>query len=356
MYLLPGSFLEFGSIAAVAVSRWLTSRATGAFPVRGDRTDDYRDGVARVRRIARLAGIWVLAIALGVTGCSAIYDTVTSAGSKPARELAPSGSFVEAAGVLTHYEHFGSAGSPIVLIGGFLEPSDTWDGVARLLGRHHRVYAMDIAGFGYSQRSGTYRLGDWQRQLDAFMRVLRIGPALLVGHSLGAGVVAAQAIAHPARTSGIVFVDGDGLATGGGPAILRDLVVDPYRTAAFRIVKGWDWAMRTIIREAYSPEKVHIGAAEIARWRRPLEVDGTEDALAAMVHDGLQGLQLSDLARVTVPAAVVFGEDDTSVPVASGRRVARVLHAHMTLIPGAGHLSQITHPAAVAAVIAHAAG
>ena len=313
--------------------------------------------MARVRRIARLGGLWLLAIALGVTGCSAIYDTVTSPGTKPARELAPSGSFVEADGTLTHYEHFGSTGSPIVLIGGFLEPSDTWDGVARVLAKAHRVYAMDIAGFGYSQRSGKYRLADWQRQLDAFMRALGIGRALLVGHSLGAGVVAAQAIAHPARTSGIVFVDGDGLASGGGPAILRDLIVDPYRTSAIRIIRGWDWAMRTIIREAYSPEKVHIGAAELARWRRPLEVDGTEDALATMIHDGLQGLHIADLARVRVPATVVFGQYDTSVPISSGRRVAAVMHAPpVTIIPGAGHLSQITHPRAVAAVITRAAG
>jgi pimeloyl-ACP methyl ester carboxylesterase len=57
-----------------------------------------------------------------------------------------------------------------------------------------------------------------------------------------------------------------------------------------------------------------------------------------------------------VPAVVVFGQHDTSVPVASGRRVAAILHAPMTVIPGAGHLTQITHPAAVAAVIERAAG
>ena len=204
----------------------------------------YRGGMARISRIAKRTGLWVLAVAIGVTGCSAVYNTVTSPGTKPARQLAPSGRFVEAGGVLTHYERFGSTGSPIVLVGGFLEPSDTWDGVARLLAKHHRVLAMDLAGFGYSQRSGKYRLGDWQRQLDAFMRALGIRRALLVGHSLGAGVIAAQALAHPGRTSGIVLVDGDALASGGGPGFLRDLIVDPYRTSVFRIVRGWDWAMR----------------------------------------------------------------------------------------------------------------
>jgi pimeloyl-ACP methyl ester carboxylesterase len=258
--------------------------------------------------------------------------------------------------VLTHYERFGTHGSPIVLVGGFLEPSDTWDGVARSLARNHRVVAMDLAGFGYSERTGNYRLADWRRQLDAFQRALGFSRALLVGHSLGAGVVAAEAIAHPARTSGIVLVDGDALAGGGGPAILRDLIVDPYRTSAFRIVTGWDWAMRAIIRQAYSPDAVHIDGRELERWRRPLRVDGTEGALARMLANGIQGLQPADLARVRVPASVVFGQHDGSVPVSSGRRVAAALHAPMTIIPGAGHLSHITHPRAVAAVIARAAG
>jgi pimeloyl-ACP methyl ester carboxylesterase len=316
----------------------------------------YRGGMARISRIAKRTGWTVVAVAIGVTGCSAVYNTVTSSGTKPARQLAPSGRFVEAGGVLTHYERFGTTGPAIVLVGGFLEPSDTWDAVARRLAKDHRVLAMDLAGFGYSERDGKYHLADWQRQLDAFMRALGIHRALLVGHSLGAGVIGAQALAHPARTSGIVFVDGDGLATGGGPQVLRDLIVDPYRTSAFRIVKGWDWVMRRIIRQAYAPDPVHIDARELARWRRPLEVDGTEDALATMIGDGIQGLHLNDLARVRVPASVGFGARDSSVPVASGRRVARVLHAPLTIIPGAGHLTQITHPAAVAAVIARAAG
>jgi pimeloyl-ACP methyl ester carboxylesterase len=306
------------------------------------------DRVRQTRRIAKRVGIGALAIALGVTGCSAIYNVATSAREQSGRALAPSGRFVEAGGVLTHYERFGTHGSPIVLVGGFLEPSDTWDRVARILGGNHRVFAMDLVGFGYSERSGRYLLADWQRQLDAFMLAVGVSRALLAGHSLGAGVIAAEGLAHPGRTSGIVLVDGDALA-GGGPGFVRDLIVDPYRTSAFRIVLGWDWAMREIIRKAYSPERVHIGERELGRWRRPLRVDGTEGALARMISNGIQGLQLADLARVRVPAAVVFGQHDTSVPVASGRRVAAALGAPLTIIPGAGHLSQITHPRAVAA-------
>ena len=309
----------------------------------------------RAKRIAKRIGIVVLGVALGVTGCSAVYNVATSPDEQSGRSLAPSGRFVDAGDVLTHYERFGTHGPAIVLIGGFLEPSDTWDAVARDLARNHRVFALDLAGFGYSERSGHYLLADWQRQVDDFMRAVGVQHALLAGHSLGAGVAAAEALAHPGRTDGVVLVDGDALAGGGGPGVLRDLIVDPYRTSAFRIVLGWDWALREIIRKAYAPDPVHIDARELARWRRPLRVDGTEDALARMLSNGIQGVEIADLARVRVPATVVFGQHDSSVPVSSGRRVAAVLHAPMTIIPGSGHLSPITHPRAVAAVIARAA-
>ena len=100
--------------------------------------------MARTRRIAKRSLLGLLALALGVTGCSAAYNAVTSPATHPARELAPSGRFVEAAGVLTHYERFGKTGSPIVLVGGFLEPSDVWDGVARLLARTDPVHKVTI--------------------------------------------------------------------------------------------------------------------------------------------------------------------------------------------------------------------
>ena len=119
---------------------------------------------------------------------------------------------------------------------------------------------------------------------------------------------------------------------------------------------GWDWAMRRIIREAYAPGSgAHRRAASWRAGAGPLRVDGTEDALATMLSNGIQGLQIADLARVRVPATVVFGGRDSSVPVSSGRRVARVLHAPITIIPGARPSLADHAPAAVAAVIARAA-
>ena len=66
------------------------------------------------------------------------------------------------------YRRWGDTGSPIVLLGGFAEPSWVWHEVGPLLGRNHRVVAIDLPPFGYTQRSATRRSCSgwpWSRRL-----------------------------------------------------------------------------------------------------------------------------------------------------------------------------------------------
>ena len=112
-----------------------------------------------------------------------------------------------------------------------------WDRVGPVLARDgYRVYALDVRGFGYTQRRGPYTLAGDVAQLSAFLSALHLdaahgGTATLVGHSSGAAIVGALARAQPADVRGVVFLDGDGTPYGVGPAWVHHLVVDPYATA-----------------------------------------------------------------------------------------------------------------------------
>jgi len=77
---------------------------------------------------------------------------------KPATELY-GGPFVRADGTLLAYRTWGTQGSPVVLLGGAAESSWVWHDVGPLLARAgHRVYALDLPPFGYSERRGPYTL------------------------------------------------------------------------------------------------------------------------------------------------------------------------------------------------------
>jgi len=295
-------------------------------------------------------GIALAALILAATLASVAYNLVSTPRTRPATALYP-GPFVRLDGSLHAYRRWGTHGSPIVLVGGFAEPSWVWQRVAPLLASDHVVYAVDLPPFGYSERRGPYTLAAWADQVQAFQQALRLERPLLVGHSLGAAVVAEVARRDPSSVRGIVLVDGDALKGGGGPGWIRRVLVDPYFTSLYRIVVGSDWIVRRILRVAYGPERPPLTHALIARWVRPFSVSGTEGALRSMAGHGVAGLAFSELQTIHVPARVVFGSKDNAVPVSSGRRVAAALHAPLVVIPGAGHLGLLTAPAAVAAGI-----
>lgn len=302
-----------------------------------------------VRRILlRILLAIVLLLALAAAAAFA-YDELVPFRTYPTQALY-SGPFVRLDGRLVAYRQWGRAGTPIVLIPGFAEPSFVFDRVGPLLGRSHRVYALDLAGYGYSQRKPPYGLAGFTAETAAFIRHFRLRRPLVAGHSLGAAVALAVARRLPVR--GIVLADGDGLSEGTGPGFLRRLVVDPYRTAAFRIGVDSDWVVRHILSGAYGPLHPRLSHAEIERWRRPFHVDGTEAALWSMTADGVPGYRLADLRRMHVRALVLWGSKDTTDSLAAGRRSAAALHARLIVLPGAAHLSMLELPQAWARAVA----
>ncbi|HUZ16083.1 MAG TPA: alpha/beta hydrolase [Gaiellaceae bacterium] len=259
------------------------------------------------------------------------------------------GPFVRTDGTLLAYRTWGTRGSPVVLLGGAAEPSWVWHEVGPLLARAgHRVYALDLPPFGYSERRGPYTMTHWLGLLEGFERRLHIARPVIVGHSLGAGVAVAEGLARPRKVGGVVLLDGDALAFGGGRGWLSHLLVYPYFTAVYRIVTGSDWLVGTVLRNAWGPTPPSFSHATLAEFERPFRVDGTDAALKQLAAGGIPGLTLPELARLRVARAVIWGAEDTVDSLASGRATAAALHTRLVTIGGAGHLSMLVRPNAVA--------
>jgi pimeloyl-ACP methyl ester carboxylesterase len=306
------------------------------------------------RRWLRRLGLAVAAVALLVTIASFLYNWATDGREKPAAELYP-GPFVRVDGTTVAYRSWGDTGSPIVLLGGFAEPSWVWHEVGPLLGRSHRVVAIDLPPFGYTERVGDPSLAQWMTLVEAVTRRLGLQRPLLVGHSLGAAVAAGIALHHPADVSGIVLLDGDGLRGGGGGGLLGTLLIDPYVTSIYRLLTGSDFVFRQVLERALGPDRPPISSTMLGEFERPFQVRGTEQQLRDMLPHGIIGLEPADLARVHVPATVVWGQYDSVDSPSAGRSTAAALHAPFESIAGAGHLSMLVRPAAVARAIDRAA-
>jgi pimeloyl-ACP methyl ester carboxylesterase len=294
-------------------------------------------------------GIALLGLFLVITTASLTYNAFTAGREVPAESLYP-GPYVELNGIKVAYRTWGTSGSPIVLVHGFAESTFAWSEVGPILGRDHRVYALDLTGFGYTQRVGPYTLDAWTNEVLAFIHAFDLVRPVVVGHSLGAAVVADVALEHPEMIGGIVLADGDGLSAGGPPGWLRSLIVDPYLTTMYRLVLGSGGIVGRVLDASYGPSHPPITPALLAEWTDPFRVQGAQAAVEAMIHStqGIPGLSTSQLAQVRVPAYVLWGSQDDIDPVTSGQASAALMHAPFHELPGAGHLSMLEDPQAFA--------
>ena len=307
-----------------------------------------------MRRVLRAVVATLVVLFVVITLGAFAVDLSALDSSRPARSLY-AGPYVRVGETLVAYRHWGSHGTPIVLLGGAAEPAWVWHGVGpRLAAAGHQVFALDLPPFGYTQRNVQPSMNGWLSLLHGFERRLGIVRPLLVGHSLGAGVIAREALERPRDVAGVVLLDGDALPFGGGRSWLSHLLVYPWYDAAYRLLTGSDWVVGHVLRSAWGPHPPALPHATLAQFERPFRVTGTASELKQLAGRGLPGVPLGQLSQISVPRAVVWGADDSVDSVASGRATAAALGVPLELVPGAGHLALLSHPARVAELILRA--
>lgn len=113
-------------------------------------------------------------------------------------------------GVPVHYvDHGGPAdGQLLVMVHGLGGSLVNWAALAPLLTETCHVVAVDLIGFGLTQAgSHSTSVTSNQQMLQRFLGDVVVGPAILVGNSMGAMIAILQAVRHPGTVNGLVLVD-----------------------------------------------------------------------------------------------------------------------------------------------------
>src|ERR1700722_9434797 len=101
-------------------------------------------------------------------------------------------------GTELHYVAAGTEGTPVLLVHGFPETWWTFRKLIPLLAARHRVYAVDLRGFGDSDNgAGAYDSKTSAEDLHLLIRQLNAGPVHLRGQDIAAASVRRLAATHP---------------------------------------------------------------------------------------------------------------------------------------------------------------
>ncbi len=99
-------------------------------------------------------------------------------------------------GGLVHYEAFGR-GRPVLFLHGWLGSWRYWMPTMEAVSDKHRTYALDLWGFGDSDKSKSrYTVEDYVALVYEFVDKMSIREAPIIGHALGASVALEYAVSH----------------------------------------------------------------------------------------------------------------------------------------------------------------
>lgn len=97
--------------------------------------------------------------------------------------------------------------TPLILLHGFGASIGHWRHNLEVLGESHTVYALDMLGFGASEKApANYSIELWVEQVYDFWRAFIRQPVVLIGNSNGSLISLAAAAAHPEMVRGIVMM------------------------------------------------------------------------------------------------------------------------------------------------------
>ncbi|MBD2287605.1 alpha/beta fold hydrolase [Microcystis wesenbergii FACHB-1317] len=96
---------------------------------------------------------------------------------------------------------------PLILLHGFGAAIEHWRHNIPILSQNHRVYAVDLLGFGGSRKVQVpYTVNLWVEQIHDFWQTFINRPVVLVGNSIGSLVSMALAGKYPEMVAGLVML------------------------------------------------------------------------------------------------------------------------------------------------------
>ncbi len=302
-----------------------------------------RAGCGAVVVGAALAALLVREPAPGPVG-----GWMTRAGLTPA--------FVDLGGLRVRYVRAGS-GPPVILLHGFASSLYTWKDVLPALAAEHDVVVIDLPGFGGSGIPRPLEGASYPGVVLAVMDRLGLARASLVGNSLGGSVAVAVAALRPDRVERLIVIDSAGFnfRARDRPLLLR-LIAAPGVAAVAERLPVRRRLVAAGLRQVFFHDDL-VTDERIDEYAAPLLRPGAVRAAAELLSGPLVADFDGLAARVRAPTLVVWGREDTWIPVAHAQRFTESIPgATAIVIEACGHTPQEEKPAEVAALLARFLG
>jgi pimeloyl-ACP methyl ester carboxylesterase len=262
----------------------------------------------------------------------------------------PEDQYIKVGDINTRFRTSGDEGTTVILVHGIGDAVETWDSNINVLAEHHRVYALDIVGFGHSDKPLIQPSLPFGAQfVSDFMETQHIERASLVGNSMGGAISLQFALQFPDKLEKLVVEDpaalGKGIATFFrvfSIPVIGELMSRPSRW-------GTAWLLKQI---AYDPALITDDLVELYYQLAKLPRAQKSFLTTLRVGVNLFGQRpqfvrsiVDNLVKITCPTLIIWGRQDRIIPVEHAQ-VAKngIPNAELQIFDSCGHEPHFERP------------
>jgi 4,5:9,10-diseco-3-hydroxy-5,9,17-trioxoandrosta-1(10),2-diene-4-oate hydrolase len=257
--------------------------------------------------------------------------------------------YVNVGGINTRFWEAGDQGSVIILVHGVFSSIESWSLNMPSLAENHRVYALDMPGFGLTDKIPMSSLVQGAQFVNDFIKTQNIDKATLVGHSLGGGYSLHFAIQYPDKLDRLVLIDSLGLGTNFhyifrllSLPVIGEFISRPSRSGTRRSLN-----VAVYDKSLVTDELVETGYRFAA-------LPGAQKSLLSMLRSGMKfGVMhpefirpiIEKLPSIKAPTLIIWGEQDLIFPVDHAQVALKgIPNAQLTVFECCGHIPYLEHP------------
>ncbi len=244
----------------------------------------------------------------------------------------------------------------LLLVHGLADEADTWRHLIGTLSQRYRVMALDLPGFGRSDKPRrSYSLTFYIEIIRELLDTTATPAVTLAGHSLGGIICHAFALMYTQRVKQLALIDGclSPLAQRVSPGMLK--MMFPY------VGEHYYNSLRRDPQAAYDTLRGYYADLDgmpaedrrflFQRVNERVWNDDQRDAYFSVLRAmplwmWRQGSRLIQAAgKLNIPTSILWGADDVILPLAAAHALLRLQPAaRLTVIPKAGHLPHQERP------------
>ena len=237
-----------------------------------------------------------------------------------------------------YYEGGPDDAQTLLMVHGFAANKDNWLRFARHLSQDYRVIALDLPGFGASDKpTGSYDVGTQTERLANVLQALQIDKLHLIGNSMGGQISALYAARYPDQVLSLALLDNAGITSPQPSELMQLLQRGEPNPLVVRQPEDFQRLLEFVFVEPpYLPESLKGYFAEQA-----IANSAHYDQVFAHLIERYIPLE-PELPKIQAPTLIIWGAEDRALHVSSVEVMQPLLRQpSVVIMPDTGHAPMI---------------